>query len=402
MRVRSSTGVGAFLRPWLALGPQQLSAWARASSVTSAPDSMRATSSRRLSSESGCTRVTMRFASRPPPPSWRSDVLAGARGDLRRVGDGQHLQLPASRASLAPMASATAPPTPVSISSKISVGAEPLAARITFSASMNRASSPPEATFTSGDSGVPGLAETTNSTRSMPWGRAFRRRCRSGFEARLLELQRRSSAITALSSAFAALRRLLESLSAAASRPRARPQACSSSRAGRRHRSAPAAPPRSARARGRCPPCTCTCAPRRAAQTAAPRISPVPAGRRRRRAAPPRGALGFASSASTRSSAGTLVEPAARLLAPALEPAQRRVDAGGRGAVAGERLLGLASAPRQIARTFIISWRASASFASSPAWGSARAALPRRVRDSRARPRPAPSAAVLGERRLGG
>ena len=51
------------------------------------------------------------------------------------------------------MASATAPPTPVSISSKTSVGAEPLSASTTFRASMKRASSPPEATFISG----PGL-----------------------------------------------------------------------------------------------------------------------------------------------------------------------------------------------------------------------------------------------------
>ena len=45
------------------------------------------------------------------------------------------------------MASATAPPTPVSISSNTSVGAEPRSASTTFSASRKRASSPPEATF---------------------------------------------------------------------------------------------------------------------------------------------------------------------------------------------------------------------------------------------------------------
>ena len=55
---------------------------------------------------------------------------------------------------------------------------------------MKRASSPPEATFISGDKGVPGFAATTNSTRSMP--------CRPGlariaadlrFKPRLLKLE---------------------------------------------------------------------------------------------------------------------------------------------------------------------------------------------------------------------
>ena len=63
----------------------------------------------------------------------------------------------ASRASRWPIASATAPPTPVSISSKTSVGAEPRSASTTFSASMKRDSSPPDATFISGPGRVPGL-----------------------------------------------------------------------------------------------------------------------------------------------------------------------------------------------------------------------------------------------------
>ena len=58
------------------------------------------------------------------------------------------------------MASATAPPTAVSISSKTSVGAEPRSASATFSASRKRASSPPEATFISGPAAVPGLVRT--------------------------------------------------------------------------------------------------------------------------------------------------------------------------------------------------------------------------------------------------
>ena len=63
-----------------------------------------------------------------------------------------------------------APPTPVSISSKMSVGAEPRSASTTLSASRNRASSPPEATFISGPGRVPGLVRTQNSTRSRPSG----------------------------------------------------------------------------------------------------------------------------------------------------------------------------------------------------------------------------------------
>ena len=66
------------------------------------------------------------------------------------------------------MASATAPPTPVSISSKTRVGAEPLSASTTFRASMKRESSPPEATFISGPGRVPGLVWAQNSTRSKP------------------------------------------------------------------------------------------------------------------------------------------------------------------------------------------------------------------------------------------
>src|SRR2546429_2710053 len=57
---------------------------------------------------------------------------------------------PASRARRKPIASATAPPAPVSISSNTKVGAEPRSASTTFSASRKRASSPPDATFISG------------------------------------------------------------------------------------------------------------------------------------------------------------------------------------------------------------------------------------------------------------
>src|SRR5438552_2788746 len=68
------------------------------------------------------------------------------------------------------MASATAPPAPVSTSSKMSVDAEPRSASTTLSANRKRASSPPEATFISGPGRVPGLVCTQNSIRSMPCG----------------------------------------------------------------------------------------------------------------------------------------------------------------------------------------------------------------------------------------
>ena len=103
------------------------------------------------------------------------------------------------------MASATAPPTPVSISSNTRVGAEPRSASTTFSASRKRASSPPEATFISGPGRVPGLVCTQNSTRSMPLGPAAAASLTISVEnfARS-SLSGLSSPLTALSSAVAA------------------------------------------------------------------------------------------------------------------------------------------------------------------------------------------------------
>ena len=114
------------------------------------------------------------------------------------------------------MASATAPPTPVSISSNTSVGAEPRSASTTFSASRKRASSPPEATFISGPGRVPGLVCTQNSTRSMPCGPAAAASLSIWVEnlARS-SLSGLSSPLTALSSAPAALAAACESASAA-------------------------------------------------------------------------------------------------------------------------------------------------------------------------------------------
>ena len=196
------------------------------------------------------------------------------------------------------MASATAPPTPVSISSNTKVGAEPRSASTTLSASRKRASSPPEATFISGPGLVPGLVCTQNSTRSMPFGPgaaasvsiSVENFARSSFSGL-------SSPLTALSSAVADLARAVERLVGGRAiggfgLARRRLQLLEPVLAGIDQRDvggifrAPAPP-------GHRPACR-ICAPRRAAQTAAPRCVRARRDRSRRcdqRRA--RGAVGF-------------------------------------------------------------------------------------------------------------
>jgi hypothetical protein len=98
---------------------------------------------------------------RPPVSPPASD--ARPRRDLGRMGDDQHLRAIGQRRRRRPTASAVAPPTPRSISSKISVspGAR---VRQTFSASRNRLSSPPEAMRFKGPGGAPGLVATVKAT----------------------------------------------------------------------------------------------------------------------------------------------------------------------------------------------------------------------------------------------
>ncbi len=74
----------------------------------------------------------------------------------------------ASSASVRPSTAPSRPPTPVSISSKTSVGTRSAPARTVLTASVTRDSSPPEAIFRSGRGASPGLGEKTNSTRSRP------------------------------------------------------------------------------------------------------------------------------------------------------------------------------------------------------------------------------------------
>jgi hypothetical protein len=71
-------------------------------------------------------------------------------GNLRRMGDNQHLRILGQRLQPAPTASAVAPPTPRSISSKIMVRPGVFPVRQTLSASRKRLSSPPEAMRFSG------------------------------------------------------------------------------------------------------------------------------------------------------------------------------------------------------------------------------------------------------------
>ena len=115
------------------------------------------------------------------------------------------------------MASATAPPTPVSISSNTSVGAEPRSASTTFSASRKRASSPPDATFISGPGRVPGLVCTQNSTRSMPCGPgAVGLGHDLGREFRAFELERLELGVDRLVELLRGLARAADSAAAAA------------------------------------------------------------------------------------------------------------------------------------------------------------------------------------------
>ena len=68
----------------------------------------------------------------------------------------------------APTATATSPPIPVSISSKIRVSTPSVRAKMVLSASITRESSPPEAIFARGSGGFPGFALIINSISSFP------------------------------------------------------------------------------------------------------------------------------------------------------------------------------------------------------------------------------------------
>jgi hypothetical protein len=152
------------------------------------------------------------------------------RRDLRRMRHREHLHRSDSRFSRWPIASATAPPTPVSISSKTSVGAEPRSASATFSASRKRDSSPPDATFMIGPAACPDWSG--HGTR--------RRRClrrASSASVVISTMKRARSSFSAGSSVMTAAAECLPALMALGRRTSAPP-----------HRNLPLARPTSARA----------------------------------------------------------------------------------------------------------------------------------------------------------
>ncbi len=86
-------------------------------------------------------------------------VRRAVRGDLRQVGDAEHLEALRQPLQPAPTTSATAPPMPASTSSKISVLPGASVDASVLSASMMRDSSPPEAMRASGRTSSPGFGE---------------------------------------------------------------------------------------------------------------------------------------------------------------------------------------------------------------------------------------------------
>ena len=195
----------------------------------------------------------------------------------------------ATRASRSPTAAAVAPPMPESTSSNTRVGTAEPPDSTTFSASISRDSSPPEAMRPSGPGAWPGLVAIRNRTASAPPGpqRLGQRRqprhgsapCRAAAAAVPAATARSSFAAAALPRVGQGRRRRSDrraraSAAAASSAAiSALPVSSAASRVAKRCRAAPAVPRPRRRA----------CAPRRAARTAAPRPAPAGAGRRRPR-----------------------------------------------------------------------------------------------------------------------
>ncbi len=112
------------------------------------------------------------------------------------------------RARRSPTASAVAPPMPLSTSSNTRHGVEPFWASTTLSASISRASSPPEATRASGPGSWPGLVAISKAIRSAPSPdqSASVSGIRRTTKRALSSLSGGNSAITALASSPAARR----------------------------------------------------------------------------------------------------------------------------------------------------------------------------------------------------
>ena len=240
---------------------------------------------------------------------------------------------------------------------------------------MKRASSPPDATFIRGASGVPGLAATMNSIRSMPDGPGFPASVSIWrFEARPLELERRQFGHDRL---VERLGRLAPACRTASRRRHHRHPRDGTPPCLERPQSAAAvaqrlqAPPRIAGAPGPAyRPCTCTCARRRAARRGAPPISPAPSDRRRRHGAPrPCARSASPISVSTRSSdwqTWSSRPPAVSRRRSSLRSAALRRDTDVPSPASASSASASASA---YCSADIIIWRASASLASSPSTG---------------------------------
>ena len=299
----------------------------------------RAPSMRTISATSSSPATRSTVAAVSPPAALLLDPEVGRRqrGDLRQVGDAEHL------AALGELAQPLADrPRGVAADRRRRPRRRPACARprrspSPLSASMIRESSPPEAASLSGEVGIPGLVATSSSTVSAPFGpEAVGMRLERDLEPRAVHRQlgelggdplaerRRRLAPAALSSAASSARR------ACASAIRASSSAASSSAFSSRSISA--------RQRSACsstasiePPCfrfSRSNASRRSS-TASSRpglgLDPVEVGAqvagRRRRA---RRAAARSRSASASSSASTPATAAERRRRPRRAPRRRR------------------------------------------------------------------------------
>ena len=320
------------------------SAALRASSVISAPASMRAISSRRRSAATSVMLVATRL---PRAQRILGDhiVPVGARRDLRRMGHGDHLHLVGEpREPLPDRVRDRAADPGVDLVEhqrrrraairQHDLEREQEARELAAGGDLHQRPRPrarigldPE--FDAVDAVGPAASGSI----------LVKKRARSSFSGL-------SSAVTALSSFAAALRRAAESAAAALGRPpppRAR-MLRAASILPRRHRS-PRGRPRSARARPRDRrPRHCICAPPRAARTAAPRSGRARAGRGwRRRNAASRCARASSSAVSAASSAFTGGSISAGACARRRSSRRSAADsAGDRRALARDRLVRVA------------------------------------------------------------
>ena len=144
------------------------------------------------------------------------ELVVAAGGDLRQVGDAQHLMAFTQFTQQFADRFRHAPPTPLSTSSKISVGTRAARLAMTDNASEMRDSSPPEATLARGRGVVPAWP----ATRKFNLLVAVRGRCarrQRGLELAALHGQRLHGLRDLFAQVFRDLRRAVVSLAATAS-----------------------------------------------------------------------------------------------------------------------------------------------------------------------------------------